>query len=546
MKRGLRALGAVAVLLFLLSCSVIAAPQEEGQVLRVGFPQQKGLSEWAEDGSPSGYTYDYLREIAQYTGWNYEFVAPSGDADNDTESLLEMLERGELDLVGGMEYTEGMGERFDYPSVSYGTASSALVVLEGNRMITENNYQHVGGLRIGIVKEESLCNEDLRQFCQLNRMEPELVSCASKRDQRDKLDRGEVDAILRPEIGLDESLRVVARLAPSPFYFVTAKGNSELISQLNTALLMIRDCDPNLGARLSETYFGSGERGLALSDADKAYIRQAGTLRVVYSASEPPLQYQNDQGEFAGVVRSVFDYIEAHTGLYFTYLPARNTQEATDMLADGTADLIASVVLERATADCYHVALTRSYLSSQLTMVINNEADPQQLAGKRLALVEDYPYFGPFLGEVLYFESREACIRAVSEGAADYTYGNMYTVQYHIKQGDYRNIQVVPQSGLDRAYAIGVARPADSNLLSLLNKTLRSIPIETIQAMIYQNAFQAPTYSLGSYLSSNPAAATLLFGIPALIFLALLLCFCFNMVRFNRRIATENQRYLQL
>ncbi|MEF9974057.1 MAG: hypothetical protein RR893_09040, partial [Clostridia bacterium] len=41
----------------------------QNRTLRVAFPIQKGLSELTEDGRYTGYIYEYLEEIAQYTGW---------------------------------------------------------------------------------------------------------------------------------------------------------------------------------------------------------------------------------------------------------------------------------------------------------------------------------------------------------------------------------------------------------------------------------------------------------------------------------------------
>lgn len=44
------------------------------KTVKVGFPLQAGLSMRDENGNLSGYTYDYIMEISQYTGWDYEFV----------------------------------------------------------------------------------------------------------------------------------------------------------------------------------------------------------------------------------------------------------------------------------------------------------------------------------------------------------------------------------------------------------------------------------------------------------------------------------------
>lgn len=71
------------------------------QVIRVGYPIQLGMTEVDEQGNYSGYTYEYLEEIAQYTGWDYEFVQVEGDLNESLVTLMDMLEKGEIDLMGG-------------------------------------------------------------------------------------------------------------------------------------------------------------------------------------------------------------------------------------------------------------------------------------------------------------------------------------------------------------------------------------------------------------------------------------------------------------
>ena len=99
------------------------------RTVRVAFPIQTGLTQLDEYGNYSGYPYEYLEEIAQYTGWNYEFVEVSGDPNESLLTLMDMLEKGEIDLMGGMLYSEELGQQYDYASYSYGSVETILQVL---------------------------------------------------------------------------------------------------------------------------------------------------------------------------------------------------------------------------------------------------------------------------------------------------------------------------------------------------------------------------------------------------------------------------------
>ena len=94
--------------------------------MRVGFPEQAGLTEIAEDGTRSGYTYDYLQEVAQYTGWEFEYVDYEGTDDEQISAALDDLMAGRIDVLGAMSYSKDLEELFDYPVHSYGHTYTVL------------------------------------------------------------------------------------------------------------------------------------------------------------------------------------------------------------------------------------------------------------------------------------------------------------------------------------------------------------------------------------------------------------------------------------
>ena len=98
----------------------------EKRVVRVGFPEQAGLTEIAEDGTRSGYTYDYLQEVAQYTGWEFEYVDYEGTDDEQISAALDDLMAGRIDVLGAMSYSKDLEELFDYPVHSYGHTYTVL------------------------------------------------------------------------------------------------------------------------------------------------------------------------------------------------------------------------------------------------------------------------------------------------------------------------------------------------------------------------------------------------------------------------------------
>ena len=65
----------LSTLMFLTVFSPVNCYARDGKkVIRVGFYTLANYQECDENGNYSGYFVDYLREISQYTGWEYEFI----------------------------------------------------------------------------------------------------------------------------------------------------------------------------------------------------------------------------------------------------------------------------------------------------------------------------------------------------------------------------------------------------------------------------------------------------------------------------------------
>lgn len=78
-----------------------AAAETDRQTIRVAFPTQEGMSFFGHSGKVTGYNYDYLEKISEYTGWEMEYV-PYGSADGNEAvgSALSDLASGQVDLMG--------------------------------------------------------------------------------------------------------------------------------------------------------------------------------------------------------------------------------------------------------------------------------------------------------------------------------------------------------------------------------------------------------------------------------------------------------------
>ena len=105
-KIGKRVSRALWALLFLttivfgsLPTTACAEENVHPKIVRLGYYEEENFQEGAAPGEyKSGYGYEYEQKIANFAGWKYEYVYGT------FQELLEMLEKGKIDLLAGVRY----------------------------------------------------------------------------------------------------------------------------------------------------------------------------------------------------------------------------------------------------------------------------------------------------------------------------------------------------------------------------------------------------------------------------------------------------------
>ena len=175
------------VLCSTLSVTAAVADQEKRHVIKVGYIDYDGFITEEKDGTYTGYGVEYLRKIAEYTGWEYEFV--TGEA---TE-LLDEMSRGGYDLMGGMYYLEGYDEIYSYPKYVMGANYSLLMYHRDDDTIKSFDYTTLNGKTIGVFKKAVSKIDRLQKFLNFNHIECELIYYDTSEEYGKCLDHDEVD-----------------------------------------------------------------------------------------------------------------------------------------------------------------------------------------------------------------------------------------------------------------------------------------------------------------------------------------------------------------
>ena len=225
MKRT-KQLGWIIFIIYMMIISVIPTAQaasKMNKVIRVGFPIQQGISYVDEHGNYAGYMVDYLEHLSLYTNWDYEYVTAEGDTNTQITTLMDMLMRGEIDMMGTMNYDPTLAEYFLYPSYSYGTAYTSLTVLEDSPQWAEEDFSSWDGIRVASAPKLSQRMEELAQYAQLNHFTYEVIEFPSIAEALQAVRKGKADAIIQVDMAIVDHFRTIARFSPSPYYFALYK-----------------------------------------------------------------------------------------------------------------------------------------------------------------------------------------------------------------------------------------------------------------------------------------------------------------------------------
>lgn len=479
-------------------------PQE--RVLRVAFPELEGFSETDEYGQHHGLIPDYLNEISKYTGWKYEYISTDGEA------MIDEFLDGQYDLMGGTYYQKAFEKYFAYPDYNMGYSKSILLTRRDNEDIKPYDIKSLSGKSIGIYENAGENVRRLKEYLTINGVDCTLVSYTSDQlvngNLYPYLDNGDVDLLLGNNADISDQYRIAASFDSQPYYIVTQPGSQDILDGLNMALKKIVDSNPNFASeRFSANFTDSGIASIFFNDAEKTYMAQKGSVSLAVVARWHPFYCINsDNGLHDGLVPDMLREIQEFTGLKFTYLYADSYKDAIELVRTGKADMLGVFLGSEEDSAQKGLALTAPYTSlNDIVMRNKSVSFPDEgLVGGILEGRNMPPEMEA--AEVRYFPNMETALEAVNRGELDFFYGLSTRMEQLMQEHHYPNVVPSMQIIDNNDVCFAIKRPADSELLTIMNKALTSIPAEKKEMLTNQNMMSTgiSTTSLTEIIYANP------------------------------------------
>lgn len=478
----------IIIALLISMCSPVFATSEkstEKETLRVGYTDH-GMMIQKEEDQFQGYGVEYLKLLAEFTGWEYEFV-PVTEANRD-EKLLD----GTIDLLCDFTEDKRDSEEFLFSSSRSGLYFGLLCAKDSDASVFFNETKLMDGKKIAVNRNHNM-QTLLDEFAKKNQISYTPVYCDSFEELEEALSSGKADLMFASNQRALTGYRIVAKVGACNQYFAMASTNEKWMEQLNAADRQLKLRQPFIESVLYEKYYGRPYETLTgLTREEYELISGLEIIRVVCDANSYPIEYVDEQtGEYSGIYADALKLIAQETGLKFEFIPLQQYSKAWEMLGKGDVDMAAGMYVDDTLAEQYNLTYSQSYLSVNYTMIGRNNqtvdsfqkiAIPKNYVGILSYVANNHPEW-----DVVKAMDASECLKLVADGKADCTIINSIFLQTRYNINNYSGLTVLPMHSIEIPIRCTFAGEKAELLSEIINKAIRRIPEESFNNCIVEN-----------------------------------------------------------
>lgn len=477
------------------------------RIIKVGYTSDETITV-NSDGSYSGYIVDYLEEIAQYTGWEYEFIKGTW------EEHMERMANGDIDLMGMIRYTKEREDDMLFSEFSIADDYTALMALEDSE-IYYADHEAFQGMKVGLI-EGTIHEAAFREYAQEHGFASDVVYYKTEEDTKKALSEGEIDLMASGGLAIYDNLKIVDQFALERTYFVTGKQNEALMKELNEAIEEVRIQNPELMNELTEKYYSVGDMvtNLRLTREEQEYIDSAETIIIKGFAGREPFAYEED-GAYKGIYPDYMEKLSECTGLKFQleftddmFLGAH----ASAMKADGYG-MVYIEYPDRNAAERYGLVATKPMFECGLSIIRSKAFDiTEKGQALTIGLNREMDYLQKQIHSVnqqhtiKYYDTAGECLEAVTTGEVDVSLQNEYIAEYFMQKAEYMEHLMVTDT--EATEGLCLYFPEDQQMMAqIINKAIDYLAgemqagamSESMMNHSYQYSVEDFVYQYGSW-----------------------------------------------
>ena len=494
---------AVLCLLLLLSVALpvkAAAETAPAKVVRVGSFEDT-FNYCNEKGARKGYGYELLETLSGYTGWQFEYVTC------DWSDCFEKLENGEIDIMGGISYTEDRAEEMLFSDEPMGEEKYYLYADLSRTDLSTSDYKTLNGKKIGVLmgaESEVMLTEWEEKYG----LKTQHVNIANNEDVKQKLANHEIDCF----VSLEEScwaelgISTITRVGKSSIYYVLNKDRSDLKEELDNAMRALDEEAPFYTADLCKKYFSLDYKPI-LTGEEKAWLKEHGAIRMGFLTSDSGVStYDPATGEITGTITDYIQFARDCLGnqeLEFQLVGYDSQKAELDALKSGEIDMVFHFDQSPNLAEEYRLARTNTTWTANMMVVTNkqlfieNQVNRVAVPQNKISLTRYIAFYYP-QWEIVNCDTQEDAIKLVKDGQADcFITGVSSEAKYSKNHGFY---SVPLPNPANSCFAV---KSGNRSLLSILNKTIKAMPANMLTSSLAMHKSSARKVTLSEFIKDN-------------------------------------------
>jgi signal transduction histidine kinase/ABC-type amino acid transport substrate-binding protein len=494
-----------AMLCLLLLLSVVlpvkaAAETAPVKVVRVGSFEDT-FNYCNEKGARKGYGYELLETLSGYTGWQFEYVTC------DWSDCFEKLENGEIDIMGGISYTEDRAEEMLFSDEPMGEEKYYLYADLSRADISASDFKTLDGKKIGVVMgtEPEVM---LTEWEEKHGIKTQHVNISNNEDVKQKLANHEIDCF----VSLEESywaelgISTITRVGKSSIYYVLNKDRPDLKEELDNAMSTLDEEAPFYTADLCKKYFSLDYKPI-LTGEEKAWLKEHGAIRMGFLTSDRGVStYDPATGEITGTITDYIQFAADCLGnqeLEFQLVGYDDKEAELNALKSGEIDMIFHFDQSPNLAEEYRLARTNTTWTANMMVVTNkqlfieNQVNRVAVPQNKISLTRYLAFYYP-QWEIVDCDTQEDAIKLVKDGQADcFVTGVSSEAKYSKNHGFY---SVPLPNPANSCFAV---KSGNRSLLSILNKTIKAMPANMLTSSLAMHKSSARKVTLSDFIKDN-------------------------------------------
>ena len=325
---------------------------------------------------------------------------------------------------------------------------------------------------------------------------------------KQKLANHEIDCFvsLEESFWAERGISTITRVGESGIYYAINKNRPDIKEELDDAMRALDEAVPFYTADLYKRYFSMDYTPI-LTGEEKAWLRKHGAIRMGFLASDSGVStFDPATGEFTGVITDYIQFAADCLGnqeLEFQLVGYDSKEAELDALKSGEIDMIFHCDQNPNLAEEYHFACTNTTWTSNLMAVTNqqlfteNKANRVAVPQNKISLTRYLAFYYP-QWEIVDCDTQEDAIKLVKDGQADcFITGVSSEEKYSKNHGFYSVLMPNP------AKSCFAVNSGNRSLLSILNKTIKAMPVNMLAGALAMYKSSARKVTLSDFIKDN-------------------------------------------